>query len=53
MTTAEIPPLTCPNGSEQRFVRARIGVTTRVVRACVNTPDPATPDEPGDDDAER
>lgn len=38
MTTAEIPPLSCPNGSEQRFVRARIGVTTRVVPALRKQP---------------
>jgi len=47
------PVLACGIAVEHTSGSATMGAENEAVRACVNTPDPATPDEPGDDDAER
>lgn len=40
------PGLTCGNDGEHGFDEGRMGTENEAVRACVNTPDPATPDSP-------
>lgn len=47
---AEKRALTCGNGTP---VRGSVGHENEAVRACVNTPDPASPSTPGADDDQR